>query len=76
MRAGNDRGAMLIIVEDRNFHRLLQSLFDVEALGCLYIFEVDAAEGGFQKLADFDHFVGVMRVDFDVENIHAGKAFE
>src|SRR5579872_4623535 len=74
--AGNDGGAVLVVVEDGNFHRLLQGLLDVEALRRLDIFEVDAAEGRLQKLADLNHFVGIMRVDFDVEDIHAGKAFE
>ncbi len=43
-RAGDDCGAMLIIVEDGNVHRFLQSLFDVEAFRRLDILEVDTAK--------------------------------
>ena len=48
-RAGDDRGAVLIVVEDGDLHRLLQRLFDVEAFRRLDVFQVDAAESGLQQ---------------------------
>ena len=74
--AGDDGGAVLVVVEDRDLHRLLQCLLDVEALRRLDVLEIDAAEGGFQQLADLDNLVGIMGVDFDVEHIHVGEAFK
>ena len=75
-RAGDDRRAVLIVVEDGNLHRLLQRLFDVEALGRLDVFQVDAAEGGLEQLAGLDDFVGILRVQLDVEDVDVGEAFE
>ena len=74
--AGDDRGAVLVVVEDRDLHRLLQRFFDVEALRRLDVFQVDAAEGGLQKLAGLDDFVGIVGVQFDVEHVDVGKALE
>src|SRR5277367_5236321 len=75
-RARNNCSAMLVIVKDRNLHRFLQTLFDVEAFRRLDVFQVDGTEGGFQQLADFDDLVGILTVDFNVEDIHVGKTFE
>ena len=44
----DNRGTVLVIVENGNVHRLLESFLDVEALGRLDVFQVDAAEGGFE----------------------------
>ena len=41
---GDDRRAVLIVVEDRNVHQLAQALLDDEALGRLDVLEIDAAE--------------------------------
>ena len=50
---------MLIVVEDGNAHRLLQGGFDREARGRADVFEVDAAEGGFQAGDGLDDLVRV-----------------
>ncbi len=75
-RAGNDCRTVLIIMKDRDLHRLLQSLFDVETFRRLDVFQVDSAERGLEQLADFDDLIGIVSIDFDVEDIHAGKTFE
>ena len=41
---GDDRRAVLVVVEDRDVEQLLQPLLDDEAVGRLDILEVDAAE--------------------------------
>ena len=74
--SGDDRRAMLVVVEDRNLHGLAQSLLDVETLRGLDVFEIDSAESGFEQLADFDDLIGIVGVDFDVEDIHVGEALE
>ena len=43
---GDDGGAVLVVVEDRDVHQLAQALLDDEALGRLDVLEVDAAEAG------------------------------
>ena len=42
---GDDRGAVLVVVEDGDVEQLLQLLLDDEAVGRLDVLEVDAAEG-------------------------------
>ena len=44
--SGDNRGAVLVVVEDRDVHQLAQPLLDHEALGRLDVFQVDAAEPG------------------------------
>ena len=43
---GDDRGAVLVIVEHRDIHQLAQPLLDDEAFRRLDVFQVDAAEPG------------------------------
>jgi len=45
-RGADHRGAVLVVMEHRDVHDLLQPLFDDEALGGLDVLKVDAAEGG------------------------------
>ncbi|KAG1080349.1 hypothetical protein G6F40_015918 [Rhizopus arrhizus] len=49
---------------------------DGEAFRGLDVFQVDAAEGGFQAGDDLDQLVRVGFVDFDVEDIQAGELLE
>ena len=74
--ARNDRGSMLVVVEDGNLHGLTQFFLDLEALGRFDVFEIDAAERRFKQLAELDDLFGILAVDFDVEDIDIGKAFE
>ncbi len=41
---GDDRRAVLIVMEDRNVHQVAQPLLDDETLRRLDVFEIDAAE--------------------------------
>ena len=75
-RAGDDGRAVLVVVEDGDLHRLLQRLFDVEALRRLDVFQVDAAEGGLQQLAGLDDLVGILGVQLDVEHVDVGESLE
>ncbi len=43
-RPGDDRGAVLVVVEHRDLHPLAELALDVEAVGRLDVLEVDAAE--------------------------------
>ena len=42
---GDDRGAVLVVVEDRDVHQLAQPALDDEAVRRLDVLEIDAAEG-------------------------------
>ena len=75
-RARNDGGAVLVVVEDGDLHLLAQLALDVEALGGLDVFQVDAAQGGFQCADDLDQLVGVTLGQLDVEHVDAGKLLE
>ena len=75
-RAGDDGGAVLVIVEDGNFHRLLQGFLNVEAFRRLNVFQVDAAEGRLQQLAGFDDLVGILGVELDVKYVDVGEPLE
>jgi hypothetical protein len=74
--ARDDRGAMLVVVEDRNVHALLELLLDVEAFGRLDVFQVDAAQGGLHRGDDVDQLVGIVLGQFDVEHVDAGEFLE
>jgi len=63
-------------MEHRDAHLLFQRLFNFEALRRFDILEVDAAESRFQQFDYVDKFVGIVGVDFDVEHIDVGEAFE
>ncbi|MNS62396.1 hypothetical protein D3C72_954550 [compost metagenome] len=73
---GHDSGAVLVIVEYRNVALLDQSAFDLKALRCLDVFQVDATEGDGDALDGVDEGLRAFGVDFDVENVDAGEALE
>ena len=75
-RRGDDGRAVLVVVEHRDVHGLLELLLDVEALRGLDVLQVDPAKGRLQELADLDDLIGVFRVDLDVEHVDVGKALE
>jgi hypothetical protein len=61
-------------VEDRDVHLALERLLDVEALGRLDVFEVDAAEGRLEKPDAADELVGILCRELDVEDVDVGEA--
>ena len=72
----DDRGAMLVVMEHRDFHARLELVFDLEAFGRLEILQVDAAEGRLQRRDHRDHVIAIVRVDLDVEHVDAGEFLE
>ena len=71
-----DRGAVLVIVEDRDVHPRAQLGFDFEALRRLDVFEVDRAKGRLKGGHDFDEFVRIRLIDLDVEHVNASELLE
>jgi hypothetical protein len=72
----HDGGAVLVVVEHGDGQARAQGALDLEALGGLDVFEVDAAKGGVQAGNDLDELLGVGLVDLDVKGVDAGKALE
>src|ERR1700733_2389212 len=73
---GDDGGSVLVVVKNRNLHRLAEGFLDLETVGGFDVFEIDPAEGGFEKLANLDDLFGIVTVDFNVENVDVGEALE
>ncbi len=74
--ARDDRGAVLVVVEDRDRQLPLEGLLDLEALRCLDVLEVDAAEGRLEELHRTDDLGRISRIDLDVEDVDVGEALE
>ena len=75
-RAGDDRRAVLVVVEHGDRQRAPQRLLDVEAIGGADILEVDPAHCGLEQLAEADHVVGGLRADLEVEHVDVGERLE
>ena len=73
---GDDRGAVLIVVEDGNVHQFAQALLDDEALGRLDVLQIDAAERRPEIAHAVDEGFGVLGVDFQIDGIDVGEALE
>ena len=73
---GDDRGTVLIVMENRDVEQLAQPLLDDEALGCLDVFEVDAPESDPERLDRVDELVRIFRIDLEIEGVDVGEAFE
>ena len=63
-------------MEDRDVHDLLELFLNVETLRALDVFQVDSAEGGLKQLNRADQLVGVLGVEFNIENIDVSEALE
>ena len=74
--AGDDRGAVLVIVEDGNLHRLPKRFLDQEAVRRPDVFEVDPADGRLEELAEADHVFGLFGADFEIEDVEIGELLE
>src|SRR5262249_52699089 len=75
-RAGDDGGAMLVIMEDRNLHRAAKLFLDEEALRVAYILQIDAAERRLKQLAGANDFLRISRGKLDIEYVDIRKALE
>ncbi len=73
---GDDRGAMLVVMEHRNVHPLFERLLDDEAVGRSDVLEVDPAETGAEQLDRLDEPLGVGGVDLEIDRIDIGEALE
>ncbi len=73
---GDDRGAVLVVVEHRDLQPVPQLALDVEALGRLDVLEIDAAKGRLERGDDVDQLVRIVLVEFDVEDVDAGELLE
>ena len=63
-------------MKNRNIHQFAQLAFNDEAIGRLNIFQINAAKARPQMLDRIDEGVRVFRVQFEVDGIDIGKAFE
>jgi hypothetical protein len=60
-RTRDDRGAVLIVVEDRDVEALLERAFDDEAGRRRDVLQVDAAYSRLEELAELDDVLGILR---------------
>ena len=75
-RTGNDGGAVLIVMEHRDAHFLLQRLLDDEAFRSFDVLKVDAAERGFHRPYGSDELFGAVRLEAQVEHVDIGEILE
>ena len=73
---GNDGGAVLVVVEHRDVEQLLEPLLDDEAVRCLDVLQVDAAEAGPQVAHAVDEGLHVLGIDQEVDAVDVGEALE
>ncbi len=73
---GDDRRAVLIVVEHRDVHQLAQALLDDEAAGRPDVLEIDPAEGRAEQAHAVDEGVDVLGVDLEVDRVDVGEALE
>ena len=72
----DDRGAVLVVVEDGDVELGLQPVLDLEAARRRDVLEVDAAERRGDPLDGLDDLVGVLGVEADRERVDAGELLE
>ena len=72
----HDRGAVLVVVEDRDVERFLELILDVEALRRCDVLEVDAAVDRGDALDRLDGLLGRVRVEADRERVDARELLE
>src|SRR3546814_10074658 len=73
-RSGDDRSAVLVIVEYGNVHTLAQRLLDDEAFWCLDVFKVDAAETRLQQFHRGNEAFDIFGCKLEVDGIDVGQA--
>jgi hypothetical protein len=72
----DDRGAVLVVVEDRDVEPGLQPALDLEAAGSADVLEVDAAEGRREPGDGVDEQVDVGDVEADRHGVDAAELLE
>ncbi len=74
---GDDRGAVLVVMEDRDVEQFAQALLDDEAFRRLDVLEIDAAPALAEQLHAIDESrPGSSDGDFEIDGIDVGKALE
>ena len=71
-----DGGAVLVVVEDRDFHPLAELGLNRETLRRLDVFEVDGPEGRLQRGDHVAEFRGIEDIDLNIEDVDAGEFLE
>ena len=72
----NNRGPVLVIMEDRNVQHLFQAAFDFEAARRADVFQVDPAERRCDGSNVRDDFFNILRIQGNRNGIHIPEAFE
>ena len=72
----DDRGAVLVVVEDRDVEPLLEPVLDLEAARRRDVLEVDAAEGRRQPDDRLDDLLDVGGVEADRDGVDAAERLE
>ena len=62
-----DSRAMLVIMEDWDFHELSELSLDIEAVRCFDIFQVNAAKRWSKALDTVDELVWILSIDTYVD---------
>jgi hypothetical protein len=75
-RSRDDCSSVLVVVEDRDLHRLPERLLDVEAIGRANVLEVDATHRRLEELAESDHVLRILRPDFQIEDVEIRELLE
>ena len=75
-RRRDDRGAVLVVVKDRNLHSGAELLFDVEAFRRLDVLQVDAPESRLHPGDGFDQCVRIVLGEFDIEYVDPCELLE
>ena len=72
----DDGGAVLVVMEDRNLKALAKLLLDDETFRRFDILEIDAAEARRKHGHGLDEFLGVLRIDLEIEPVDIGELLE
>ncbi len=72
----DDRGAVLIVVHDRDVHAFPEGLLDDEAFRRADILEVDAAEARLHQRHRLDELVRILGGELEVDRVDVGEALE
>ena len=63
-------------MKDRDVENFLQFLFNVKTFWPLDIFKVDPSKSGLKQLDSPNELIRILGIQFDIKNVHIGKAFE
>ena len=74
--SADDRCPVLVIVKNGDVHHFFQLFFDVKAFGSFDIFKVDPPERRLQHLHSFYNVIGVVGIQFNIEDINICESFE